>query len=129
MTERNPTNGTKNRQPASPNPFEGKCAKIKSHIYDVSPIPNNHELFSATTEAIDDFVAKEYEYAGKYRRGLPDLNLPTLTAPTNPNPLAMVSVKLGKLDLKDHCNKLRQCDMLSLGFYPWSMFLKRPRPP
>ena len=102
-----PNRRNRNRRPALPNQFEGKCLKIKNHICSVSPIPNNHELFSATTEAIGEFVATEYEYAGKYRRGLPELNLPALTAPTNPNPLDMVSVELWKLDLKEHRDKLR----------------------
>ena len=103
----------RNRRPALQNRFEGKCLKIKNHIYDVSPIPNNHELFSATTEAIGEFVATEYEYAGEYRRGLPELSLPDLTAPTNPNPLDMVSVELWKLDLKEHRDKSRRRDALN----------------
>ena len=66
-----PNQRNRNQRPALPNWFEGKCVKIKSHIYDVSPIRNNHELFSATTEAIGDIVATEYKYAGEYCRGLP----------------------------------------------------------
>ena len=65
-------------------------------------------MFSATSEAIVEFLAIEYKYAGKFCRGLPNLNLPALTAPTNLNPLDMVSVELWKLDLKEHCNKSRR---------------------
>ena len=44
--------------------FEGKCAALKKHIYDVSQISNNYELFNTTTEAIGEYVATEYDYAG-----------------------------------------------------------------
>ena len=70
-----PNRLNRNRQPATSNLtwFKGKCVKIKNHIYDVSPLPNNYELFLTTTEAIGEFVATEYEYAGKYCQGLPNL--------------------------------------------------------
>jgi hypothetical protein len=73
----------RNRRPSAPviRKFEGKCEALKGHVYDVSHVPNNYELFNATTEAIGEYVATEYEYAGEYRRGLPDLNLPTLVPP------------------------------------------------
>ena len=88
--------------------FEGKCEKIKSHVYDVSHVPDSYELFNSTTEAIGEYVATEYEYAGDYRRGLPDLAMPTIVAPHNPDPADVVAVELWKMDLKEHREQTRR---------------------
>jgi hypothetical protein len=112
--QQQPNRRNRNRRPVtqtnntSTRRFEGKCEALKNYVYDVSTVPNNYELFNTTTEAIGEYVATEYEYAGEYRRGLPDLNLTTLIAPANPNPLDMVSIEIWKLDVKDHRDKLRR---------------------
>ena len=75
-------------------------------MYDVTHVPNNYKLFNTTTEAIGEYVATEYEYAGEYRRGLPDLDLPVLTPPANPDPTVLVEIEMWKLDIKEHRDKL-----------------------
>jgi hypothetical protein len=57
---------------------------------------------------LGEYVETEYDYAGDYRRGLPDLIMPTINAPGNPDPANMVSVELWKMDIKEHREKLRR---------------------
>ena len=66
--------------------FTGVCEDLKDYVYDTGVGRNNAEIFSKTTKAIAEYVAREYTAAGEFRNGLPDLTLPTLTAPTPPQP-------------------------------------------
>ena len=77
-------------------------------MYDVSNVTHNYELFNATTEAIGEYVATEYDFAGEYRRGLPDLNLPPITPPKDPDRDDVVAIEIWKMDLKEYREKLRR---------------------
>ena len=76
-------------------------------------MPDSYELFNTTTEAIGEYVATEYDYAGDYRRGLPDLVMPVIAAPNNPDPADVVAVELWKMDLKEHRERLRRRQALN----------------
>jgi len=46
--------------------FEGSVEALKHSVYDISPISDNFELFNTTTEAIGEYVAREFQDAGEY---------------------------------------------------------------
>ena len=83
--------------------FTGVCEDLKDYVYDTGVGRNNAEIFSKTTKAIAEYVAREYTAAGEFCNGLPDLTLPTLTAPTPPAATAtMVELKIWEMDFKEY---------------------------
>ena len=63
--------------------FEGKCDKIKGHIYNCS---NSHQLdlFTKTTKEIEEYVGRTYKYGGNMQLLVENLMLPCLVAPEDP---------------------------------------------
>ena len=85
--------------------FAGVCEDLKDYVYDTGVGRNNAEIFSKTTKGIAEYVAREYTAAGEFRNGLPEMTLPTLTAPSPPADTAtVVQLKIWEMDLKK-CRK------------------------
>ena len=83
--------------------FVGVCEELKEYVYDTGVGRNNAEIFSKTTKAIAEYVAREYSGAGEFRNGLPEMTLPTLTAPSPPDDTAtMVQLKIWEMDFKEY---------------------------
>ena len=63
--------------------IEGKCDKIKGHIYDCS---NSHQsdLFTKTTKEIEEYVGRTYKYGGDVQLLVENLMLPVVVAPEDP---------------------------------------------
>lgn len=85
-------NSCGNRSPHLNKKFEGKCEALKGHVYDISTVEDGYNLFNRTTKAIGEYVVMEYKYAGKYRRGLTDMELPELEAPALLNPTNVIEM-------------------------------------
>ena len=89
--------------------FTGVCEDLKDYVYDTGIGRNNAEIFSKTTKAIAEYVAREYMAAGEFRNGLPDLTLPTLTAPTPPAATAtVVELKIWEMDFKEYRKRMEE---------------------
>ena len=89
--------------------FTGVCEDLKDHVYDTGVGRNNAEIFSKTTKAIAEYVAREYTAAGEFRNGLPDMTLPTLVAPTPPGTTAtVVELKIWEMDLKEYRKRMEE---------------------
>ena len=87
--------------------FTGVCEDLKEYVYDTGVGRNNAEIFSKTTKAIAEYVAREYSGAGEFRNGLPEMTLPTLTAPPPPADTAtMVQIKIWELDFKEYRKRM-----------------------
>ena len=89
--------------------FTGVCEDLKDYVYDTGIGRNNAEIFSKTTKAIAEYVAREYTAAGEFRNGLPDLMLPTLTTPTPPAATAtVVELKIWEMDFKEYRKRMEE---------------------
>ena len=89
--------------------FTGVCEDLKEYVYDTGIGRNNAEIFSKTTKAIAEYVAREYSGAGEFRNGLPEMTLPTLTAPPPPADTAtMVQIKIWELDFKEYRKRMEE---------------------
>ena len=89
--------------------FTGVCEDLKDHVYDTGVGRNNAEIFSKTTKAIAEYVAREYTAAGEFRNGLPDMTLPTLVAPTPPETTAtVVELKIWEMDFKEYRKRMEE---------------------
>ena len=89
--------------------FTGVCEDLKDHVYDTGVGRNNAEIFSKTTKAIAEYVAREYTAAGEFRNGLPDMTLPTLVAPTPPGTTAtVVELKIWEMDFKEYRKRMEE---------------------
>ena len=62
--------------------FQGACEDLKDHVFDPNDIRGGSELFTKTTKAIAEYVAREYTSAGEFRTALPSLHLVPLNPPT-----------------------------------------------
>ena len=89
--------------------FTSACEDLKDHVYDTGVGRNNAEIFSKTTKAIAEYVAREYTAAGEFRNGLPDMTLPTLVAPTPPGTTAtVVELKIWEMDFKEYRKRMEE---------------------
>ena len=89
--------------------FIGVCDELKEHVYDTGVGRNNAEIFSKTTKAIAEYVAREYSGAGEFRNGLPEMTLPTLTAPPPPEDTAtVVQLKIWEMDFKEYWKRTEE---------------------
>ena len=89
--------------------FTGVYEDLKDYVYDTGIGRNNAEIFSKTTKAIAEYVAREYTAAGEFRNGLPDLRFPTLTAPTPPAATAtVVEIKIWEMDFKEYRKRVEE---------------------
>ena len=89
--------------------FTGVCDELKDYVYDTGVGRNNAEIFSKTTKAIAEYVAREYTAAGEFRNGLPDLTLPTLVAPSPPQATAtVVELKIWEMDFKEYRKRVEE---------------------
>ena len=89
--------------------FTGVCEELKDYVYDTGVGRNNAEIFSKTTKAIAEYVAREYTAAGEFRNGLPDLTLPTLVAPSPPQATAtVVELKIWEMDFKEYRKRVEE---------------------
>lgn len=106
-TSPNIKNRSRNRRPnVGGRRFQGTCEALRNAVYDIYHVVDNYELFNTTTEAIGEYVAREYEHAGEYRRGLPDLNLATLEAPPPPDDTSnTVDMEMWKIKLKKYSDR------------------------
>ena len=83
--------------------FTGICEELKEYVYDTGVGRNNAEIFSKTTKAIAEYVAREYSGAGEFRNGLPEMTLPMLVAPSLPADTAtVVQLKIWEIHFKDY---------------------------
>ena len=89
--------------------FIGVCEELKEYVYDTGVGRNNAEIFSKTTKAIAEYVAREYSGAGKFCNGLPEMTLPTLTALSPPaNTATMVHLKIWEMDFKEYRKQMEE---------------------
>ena len=89
--------------------FTGVCKELKEYVYDTGVGRNNAEIFSKTTKAIAEYVAREYLGAGEFRNGLPEMTLPTLVAPSPPADTAtVVQLKIWEMDFKEYRKRLEE---------------------
>ena len=89
--------------------FVGVCEELKEYVYDTGVGRNNAEIFSKTTKAIAEYVAREYSGAGEFRNGLPEMTLPTLTAPSPPDDTAtVVQLKIWEMDFKEYWKRTEE---------------------
>ena len=87
--------------------FAGVREDLKDYMYDTGVGRNNAEIFSKTTKAIAEYVAREYTAAGEFRNGLPEMTLPTLMAPSPPADTAtVVQLKIWEMDLKEYWKRM-----------------------
>ena len=64
--------------------LQGSVEGLEDAVYD-SGLPNSsQDLFTTTTERIDEYVAKTYEHVGEFRTGLMNLSFPILEKPHDP---------------------------------------------
>jgi hypothetical protein len=68
----------KNRRTGRESKFEGKCADIKSSVYDVV---SGKDTFAKTTREITEYVSREFEDAGEFRTGIVEMQLTPLVEP------------------------------------------------
>ena len=89
--------------------FIGVCEELKEYVYDTGVGRNNAEIFSKTTKAIAEYMAREYSGAGEFCNGLPEMTLPTLTAPSPPADTAtMVQLKIWEMDFKEYWKQMEE---------------------
>jgi hypothetical protein len=76
--------------------FEGKCAELKSSVYDVV---SGKDTFAKTTREIAEYVGREFNNAGKFRTGMVEMTLPTLVEPAPPATMdtSQISFELWKM--------------------------------
>ena len=84
--------------------FEGKCADIKTSIYDVL---SGKDTFAKTTREIAEYVRCKFEDAGEFRTGMVEMKLPALTEPAAPTGNDNVNFELWKMA---HCTYEQQID-------------------
>lgn len=93
----------RNRRPgAATTRLQGACEELKQHVYDTSNIHASAELFSKTTTAIGEYIARDYSGAGEFRTGLTVLNLPVPTSPASPPAGNAVALEIWKLDIQEY---------------------------
>ena len=102
------------------NRFKGACEELKDHVYDAGAIAENQDLFTNTTEAIAEYVAKHYEAAGEFRLGLVKMELDDIDAPSPPvgKSPTLAEVEMYKLDLKEYKYKVSHRDRNMQKIFP-----------
>ena len=89
--------------------FTGVCEELKEYVYDTGVGRNNAEIFSKTTKAIAEYVAREYSGAGEFHNGLQEMTLPTLVALSPPADTAtVVQLKIWEMDFKEYQKRLEE---------------------
>jgi hypothetical protein len=63
--------------------FEGKCDKLKGHVYDCADIRQS-DMFMRTTKEIAEYVGSTYKQGGDICRAVEGLSMPTLHDPPDP---------------------------------------------
>ena len=82
---------------------------MKEYVYDTGVGRNNTKIFSKTTKAIAEYVAREYLGAGEFCNGLPEMSLPTFVAPSPPaNTATVVQLKIWEMDFKEYQERLEE---------------------
>jgi hypothetical protein len=79
-------NGPSNRTPTAVvtrTKFEGKCDKLKGHIFDCSD-SRQADQFTKTTKEIAEYVGSTYRHGGDARRMIETLEKPILRLPPDP---------------------------------------------
>ena len=74
--------------------FEGKCAEIKTSVYDVV---SGKDTFAKTTREITKYVIHEFDDTGEFRTGMVEMRLMPLTKPTAPAADDQVAFELWKM--------------------------------
>ena len=107
---------------ASSTRFQGTCEELKEHVFDPNDIRGGSELFTKTTKAIAEYVAREYASAGEFRNALPSLHLPGLNPPTWPDPDDPFLMEEWKIEyceykkrIEDHRQNMQKVYALILG--------------
>ena len=86
--------------------FQGACEDLKDHVFDPNDIRGGSELFTKTTKAIAEYVAREYTSAGEFRNALPSLHLAPLNPPTRPDPGDPFLMEEWKIEYREHKKKI-----------------------
>jgi hypothetical protein len=85
----------KNRHSGNRDPkFEGKCADIKTSVYDVVSAKDS---FAKMTHEITEYVGREFDDAGEFRTGMVEMRLPTIDEPAPPADGTPMSFELWKM--------------------------------
>ena len=86
--------------------FQGACEELKEHVFDPNDIRGGSELFTKTTKAIAEYMAREYSSAGEFRNALPSLHLPSLNPPTRPDPDDPFLMEEWKIEHREHKKRI-----------------------
>jgi hypothetical protein len=87
---RNKSRRAGNREPK----FEGKCADIKTSVYDVV---SGKDTFAKTTREIAEYVGRDFDDAGEFHTGMVEMSLPPIIEPAVPQDGNPVSFKLWRM--------------------------------
>jgi hypothetical protein len=63
--------------------FQGKCDKLKGHIYDCSD-SRQSDVYTKTTKEIGEYVGRTYRYGSDMRRAVQKLTMPNMPVPADP---------------------------------------------
>ena len=74
--------------------FEGKCAEIKTSVYDVV---SGKDTFAKTTREITEYVGHEFKDAGEFQTRMVEMRLTPLTRLTVPTTSDQVTFELWKM--------------------------------
>ena len=105
-TDRRRNTNNNRRAGASSTRFQGACDELKEHVFDPNDIRGGSELFTKTTKAIAEYVAREYASAGEFRNALPSLHLPGLNPPTRPDPDDPFLMEEWKIEYREYKKKI-----------------------
>ena len=81
-------------RPAREGRFEGDCAELKGHIYDVL---YGTDTFAKTTRKIAKYVARNLDDAGEFCTSMVNMRLPDINEPGNPNAADPVTFEMWKM--------------------------------
>ena len=104
--DRRRNNNNNRRAGASSTRFQGACDELKDHVFDPNDIRGGAELFTKTTKAIAEYVAREYTSAGEFRTALPSLHLPGLNPPSRPDPGDPFLMEEWKIEYREYKKKI-----------------------
>ena len=85
--------------------FEGKCAELKSSVYDVV---SGKDTFAKTTREIAEYAGKEFDDASEFQTGMVEMTLPTLVKPAPPAAMdtSQISFELWKMARRTYEKKV-----------------------
>jgi hypothetical protein len=84
--------------------FEGKCDKLKGHIYDCTDVRQS-DMFVKTTKEISKHAGSTFTFGGDARRALENLTLPTLQLPQTPTSDDITLVRIWQKEVDEYVRR------------------------